>query len=216
MSKAKIVVIEGLDGAGKETASKALKKHLEFRGLKVEMISFPMYDKWHSFLVRLYLKGKFGKDPKTVNPKLTSFFYAIDRFFAWHFSIKKIAKNVDYIIFDRYSTSNMLYQSSKAKSLKEADEIIDFNVKLEYDLMRLPKPDVVVVLRNDMAVMAKNLATREVLDIHETNPSYMIKVRDRLDHVIKYCNWRSMSVINDSGEMIHPNIIAQLIWCTKM
>jgi dTMP kinase len=43
MKKAKILVIEGTDGSGKETQSKLLFDYLNSIGIKVKKYSFPVY-----------------------------------------------------------------------------------------------------------------------------------------------------------------------------
>ena len=42
---ARFIVIEGIDGAGGETQSKLLVKHLKEKGKQAERITFPEYDK---------------------------------------------------------------------------------------------------------------------------------------------------------------------------
>ena len=43
MKRAKIIVIEGTDGSGKESQSKKVLEYLENKGLKVKRYSFPVY-----------------------------------------------------------------------------------------------------------------------------------------------------------------------------
>ena len=40
----KFIVIDGLDGSGKETQANLLARHLTEKGMKVRVISFPMYE----------------------------------------------------------------------------------------------------------------------------------------------------------------------------
>ena len=44
MKRAKIIVIEGTDGSGKETQSKKVEKYLIDKGFKVKRYSFPIYN----------------------------------------------------------------------------------------------------------------------------------------------------------------------------
>ena len=44
MKRAKIIVIEGTDGSGKETQSKKAEKYLIDKGFKVKRYSFPIYN----------------------------------------------------------------------------------------------------------------------------------------------------------------------------
>ena len=45
MKRAKILVIEGTDGSGKETQSKRLEQNLINQGYRVKRYSFPIYEK---------------------------------------------------------------------------------------------------------------------------------------------------------------------------
>ena len=65
-----LVVIEGLDGAGKSTQVKKLKKYLESLFGTIEYIHFPRYDApVYGGLVSRFLKGEFG-NIDTVHPQL--------------------------------------------------------------------------------------------------------------------------------------------------
>ena len=55
-----LIVIEGLDGSGKATQTKALYDHLKADGYRVHRIEFPDYADDSSALVRMYLGGAFG------------------------------------------------------------------------------------------------------------------------------------------------------------
>ena len=70
----KLIVIDGLDGSGKETQSLILKKRLEEAGVKVRYISFPQYDSDSSLFVKKYLNGELGfaDIAKIVNQSLPS------------------------------------------------------------------------------------------------------------------------------------------------
>ena len=76
--KGKLIVIEGLDGSGKSTQIECLKSKLN--GKNVHQIKLPDYDSESSALVKMYLRGDFGKDPGDVNAYAASAFYAVDRF----------------------------------------------------------------------------------------------------------------------------------------
>ena len=78
--KHRLIVIDGLDGSGKQTQTERLTAALTERGYSVKHISFPDYNQPSSALVKMYLGGEFGKEPGDVNAYAASSFYAVDRF----------------------------------------------------------------------------------------------------------------------------------------
>ena len=65
--KGTLIVIDGLDGSGKNTQAKRLKETLEQEGKRVRLVSFPDYESPACAPVELYLNGAFGSDPDAVN-----------------------------------------------------------------------------------------------------------------------------------------------------
>lgn len=122
--KGKLIVLEGIDGSGKETQSNLLEKKLKEKGREVMHISFPDYESPSSALVKMYLKGDFGKNPEDVNPYAASLFYAVDRFASYRMKWKDFYEKGGIVIADRYTTSNMVHQMTKYED--EVKEKISF------------------------------------------------------------------------------------------
>jgi dTMP kinase len=202
-----VIGIEGLDGTGKETSTKGLKTLLESKGYKVKMVSFPMYHKWHAFLVSYFLKGKFGNSPYSVSPRIASLFYAIDRFFGYHFGIKQGIKAeaeatghpYNFLIFDRYSTSNMLYQGAKGKTIKKGLRIAKFVDFVEHTLFRLPRPNKVFSLISSAEQSRDGMKNREALDILEKDLDYQRKVRKFMNTLIMEYKWFPVATRKDEA-----------------
>ena len=70
-----MIVIEWIDGTGKETQTNLLIKRIKEKGGKTAKTDFPQYGKKSAKMVEYYLNGKFGK-AEEVSPYLSSFFYA--------------------------------------------------------------------------------------------------------------------------------------------
>ena len=74
-----LVVLEGLDGAGKSTQVRKLRKYLESVCGDVDYIHFPRYDSpVYGSLISRFLRGDFG-DIDSVHPQLVALLYAEDR-----------------------------------------------------------------------------------------------------------------------------------------
>ena len=54
-NKGQLIVIEGVDGSGKQTQTEKLYDRLKREGQRVMKVSYPRYDKASSAMVRLYL-----------------------------------------------------------------------------------------------------------------------------------------------------------------
>jgi dTMP kinase len=203
-SKPYIIVIEGLDGAGKETTTKALVAKLISRGYKVKTAAYPVYDKWHSFLVRYFLKGKFGKSPYSVPPRIASLFYSIDRFFHYHLTLGRQIREeeeatgqpYDFLILDRWTTASMLYQGAKEETRYHRISIAKYVEFVEYTLMRLPRPNKIFVLATTAEQSQDAMKNRQVLDINEKDLEYQQAVRRFLNELIAYYSWFPVATRN--------------------
>ena len=111
--KGRLIVLEGTDGSGKSTQFAKLCQRVQAEGIAFRRLVFPQYQEESSALLRMYLRGEFGKRPEDVNAYAASSFYAVDRYASW----KKVWQQ-DYLagglmLADRYTTSNAVHQSSK-------------------------------------------------------------------------------------------------------
>ena len=185
--KGKLIVFEGLDGSGKETQSKLFQEALRSVNIPYRLVSFPRYDNESSALIKMYLNGKFGKDADSVNAYAASSFYAVDRYASFVEDWKNDYYDGKTLIFDRYVTSNMVYQGAKV----HPDYRIEFLKWLhdyEYEKLRLPLPDIVFYLKVHPEISLQNIEKRSKekgisKDIHEKDASYM----KRCHEVANFC-----------------------------
>ena len=151
----KLILIEGTDCSGKETQSKLLKNKIEKDNKTCVYFSFPNYDSPTGKIVGGPYLGKeeishsyFSEGAVNVNPKVASLYFAADRLYNLE-TLKKLLKENDYVILDRYTYSNMAHQGEKEKNKNKRCEIYNFIYELEFNLLNLIKPDLVIEPRKE-------------------------------------------------------------------
>ena len=192
--KGTLIVLEGIDGSGKETQASLLEKKLKEKGREVMHISFPDYESPSSALVKMYLKGDFGKNPEDVNPYAASLFYAVDRFASYRMKWKDFYQKGGIIIADRYTTSNMVHQMTKYEDKKARKDFLAWLEKTEYEELELPVPDLVILLDIPLAV-SENLVKERArqggsMDIHEQHLDYLRKCHDAYQELVNLYGWK--------------------------
>lgn len=182
-----LVVLEGLDGAGKSTQVKMLRRYLESVCGNLEYIHFPRYGApVYGGLISRFLRGDFGSN-ESVHPQLVALLFAEDRHGAAP-AMKKIIENGGVVLLDRYVYSNIAYQCAKLDDEAAAEELRDWIFNTEYGEFRLPVPDLNIFLDVPIGFVEKKLnAARQgndrdyldgAQDIHEANIGFQVRVRD--------------------------------------
>lgn len=220
MAHAKLIVIDGLDGSGKATQSKILCEKFNELGLKARTLSFPDYESDTSALVRMYLSGELGDNPDDVNAYAASSFYAVDRVASFLNKWKKDYETYDYIICDRYTTSNVIHQMSKIDS-NDREAFCEWLFDYEYNRLRVPAPDMVLFLDVHPAVSQKLIFSRyqgdeSKKDIHEKNYRYLLSCRESAVWACEHLGWtvircsdeEKMRTIEDISEEIFSVVMS--------
>lgn len=192
-SKCKLIVIDGLDGSGKATQTKNICERLCAEGYRARTLSFPDYKSDGSAAVRMYLGGQLGDSPDAVNAYAASSFYAVDRVVSWLNSWGKDYQTLDYIIADRYTTSNIIHQMAKLED-DERDDFIAWLYDYEYNRLGIPEPDMIVFLDVDPAISQQLMRERyhgddSKKDIHESNVRYLLSCRKSARYAIEKLGW---------------------------
>lgn len=182
-----LVVLEGLDGAGKSTQVKLLKRYLERRCSSLEYIHFPRYDApVFGDLIGRYLRGGFGS-MDMVHPQLVALLFAEDRHEAAP-AMRTVLDAGGTVLLDRYVYSNIAYQCAKLGDDQEAEELRKWIIDTEYGHFSLPRPDLNIFLDVPIGFVEKSLNNarcgqdRDYLcggqDIHEADIAFQKRVRD--------------------------------------
>lgn len=225
---AKLIVIDGLDGQGKATQTALLKQYLEkINNNKVVQLSFPDYDSDSSAAVKMYLSGKLGNDPETLNPYMCSSFYAIDRAIQFVTKFKQYYDDQNTILIsDRYLSANIIHQGAKIKDSDARHKFYEWVYKYETELIGIPKEDITLLLSVPVDISQKLMDHRysgdtSKKDIHEQNVKYLNDCYFAAHDAYKYLkgkgyNWEMIHCENVKGdniksvEAIHVEIIQKL------
>ena len=212
-----LVVLEGLDGAGKSTQVKKLRNYLESRLGSLEYIHFPRYDApVYGDLISRFLRGDFGSN-EAVHPQLVALLFAEDRHGAAP-QMKHILQGGGHILLDRYVYSNIAYQCAKLNNPDQAADLREWIFNTEYGNFGLPRPDLNIFLDVPIGFVESKLKSqrggqdREYLegaqDIHEADIQFQIRVRDiyrkqcEIDH-----KFIRIDCSDESGNMLPPDAI---------
>lgn len=220
----KLIVIEGCDGAGKETQTRMLKDTLLARGLKVATLDFPRYkDTVGGKLLALAL----GKNPdftpdfkfSQLQPEVASLLYAMDRKESVDY-IQKLLKENDVVILDRYYTANLLHQGAKfGNNTVSRNEFIKLITTIELDLLQIPKPDTVLYLTIPFTVFEKRMKSRRenqkiAIDTVESDEQYIRSSIDMGENIARYCGWQVVAGVDGERELtreeVHQKILITL------
>lgn len=212
-----LVVLEGLDGAGKSTQVKKLRTYLESLTGSLEYIHFPRYDApVYGDLISRFLRGDFGSN-EAVHPQLVALIFAEDRHGAAP-DMKKSLSEGRTVLLDRYVYSNIAYQCAKLKDAEEAERLREWIFNTEYGDFELPEPDLNIFLDVPIGFVESKLksqrggADRDYLeggqDIHEADIEFQKKVRDIYRRQCELDpRFIRIDCADEAGEMLPPGAI---------
>jgi dTMP kinase len=195
--KGKFIVIDGTDGSGKATQVALLLARLTKEGYKVKTVDFPEYDKnFFGKFIGLCLTDEKYKF-KEANPKIVSVLYAADR---WESSeqIREWLSKGYVVIANRYVSANQIHQGGKIHSGKERKDFLTWLDTMEYEVFKIPRPDIVLYLSLPMNIIHKLIVQRDSKgeraykgkkkDVHESDPKHLEDARKSALKLIKELN----------------------------
>lgn len=199
------VALEGTDSSGKATQAALLCYLLNLLGVKAKVVSFPDYEQPSCALVENYLSGKF---PENLNPKTVATFFAVDRSVKLQKEQEKL-KEFDIIIYDRYTMSNAIHQGLEFEG-KDKVDFLEWVVKMEYEMLEIPKEDLTVFLDMPLEfslLLLKDRTGKEGIqhDIHE-NREHLTKAYENAKFVSQYFGFKTVKCVTDTLEITHSNI----------
>jgi|SRR6185437_4930071 len=205
--RGKLIVIEGMDGCGKTTQTKLLKERMNVKTLR-----FPDRKGLFGNLINDLLMQKDQK--YSLNSFTFITLCAANRYDKLSLLNWWLWKG-ETVVLDRYSTSNFAYQialSFLAGKFTPFD-LMDTLEKIEYGLFKLPIPDRIFLLSNEVDTTLRNVAKRgDNLDIFEQKGQ---RFYSWLNAAYIFCaenqkNWKIVGCEKRSIEQIHEELKSEI------
>jgi dTMP kinase len=162
MKKGILIVIEGIDGAGKSTQAQSLLRKLRLRGFAAVYFREPSRGKWGRELRRK------AREKGSLTPEQELGLFLKDREENVARNLRPALRAKKIVVLDRYYFSTMAYQGAKGISL---DRIRRLNLAFA------PKPDVVFILDIDPASGLSRIVGRHRHDALFEREAYLRSVR---------------------------------------
>ncbi|MBO4936473.1 MAG: dTMP kinase [Alistipes sp.] len=211
------IVLEGLDGAGKSTQIKKLRAMFAERGIESEYVHFPRFDApIYGELIARFLRGELGS-VEQVDPYIVALLYAGDRADMAP-QIREWLSEGKVVIIDRYVYSNIGYQCAKIADKEARWRLNEWILNLEYEVNKIPRPDVSLFLDVPFAFTEKRLTEQRegddrsylngASDIHEQSLTLQQRVREvYIESAERDSELVVVDCSNDEGAMACPEDI---------
>jgi len=176
--KGRLIVLEGSDGSGKATQSRALVRRLRAKKVPAVRIAFPGYGR--SFFGRMVAEYLRGELTSKLDPRLAALLYAGDRWEA-KAAIERWLREGRMVVCDRYVDSNKAHQAARLKNERAREKFLAWVDRLEYGVFRLPRADYTIFLHMPSETANQLIARKgrraylrgKRRDIHETDPRHL-------------------------------------------
>jgi dTMP kinase len=188
LQKGKIIVIEGMDQAGKYTQSSLLQSSLLQSGNICTVMDFPDYTTPIGQEIRAFLDGNRNYTLETKHVLMSANRWEKKK------EIENLIGNGSIIIMNRYYQSNLVYGVSHGLNLK-------WLLNLDNGL---PKEGVVIVLDVNPNTSYQRVPGNR--DAFETDRKLLTKVHKNYRKLAKQFNWKVINGERVSGE-VHNEIM---------
>lgn len=164
-----LIVIEGVDGAGKRTLTNGLRAAFETARQSVGALAFPRYGRSvEADLAAEALHGGHGDLAESVYAMATLF--ALDRAGARE-EIEHLQATYDVVLLDRYVASNAAYSAARLHQGADGDAV-EWVRALEFDRLKLPAPDWQVLLNVSTELAAERAEHRANTEADRAKDAY--------------------------------------------
>lgn len=164
-----LIVIEGVDGAGKRTLTEGLRAAFEADGRSVATLAFPRYGvSIPADIAAEALHGKHGDLAESVYAM--AMLFAMDRAGARE-EIEHLTAAHSVVILDRYVASNAAYSAARLHQGVDGD-VVTWVRDLEYGRLDLPVPNWQVLLDVPTELAAQRAVNRAAEEVDRARDAY--------------------------------------------
>lgn len=164
-----LIVIEGVDGAGKRTLTNGLRAAFEADGRSVATLAFPRYGvSVPADVAAEALHGKHGDLADSVYGM--AMLFAMDRAGARD-EIEHLRSAYSVVILDRYVASNAAYSAARLHQGVDG-EVVAWVHDLEFGRLRLPVPDWQLLLDVPTELAAQRAVNRAAQEVDRARDAY--------------------------------------------
>ena len=208
----KLLVIEGIDGAGKRTLADALVRSWRAAGATVATAAFPRYgESVHADLGAEALHGRHGDLADSVYGM--ALMWALDRREHRAGLAAQVAEH-DVVLLDRYVASNAAYGCARLMQ-GPGDGFADWVREIELDRFGLPVPDRHLLLAVPVEVARERARKREagdqtrVRDAYERDEGLQFRTAEVYEQ-LAVAGWLAPWTITRAGELDEPGAVESL------
>lgn len=213
------IVLDGADGSGKTTQIALLARRLRRGGYAVVVEDFPQYRRsFFGPLIARMLAGEFGPVGR-INPYLASLPYAGDRWLAAP-RIQRNRARGKIILANRFTSASEIHQGAKFRTRPERQAYLDWLRTLEFDILGLPRPNLILFLDVPTRVSQRLLRIRErwqgtarrqrdrsEKDVQHQQAAY----RQAIRLVSSEPGWQRIACTR-GATILPPEVIAERVW----
>ncbi len=214
MGKTKIIAIEGIDGSGKTVQIKMLKSYISSLGRSVAARAYPLYDSYFGAHIGRLLSGAGDIRATDIDGKSMALWFALDR---WEDMKTYMDGESDYLLINRYTLSNAVYQSIRECRLGRPD-IFEWVLDLEFNHFGIPRPDVSIVLDIGTTRASSNVDNKgfrgyvgKSKDVYEASSVLQELARQKYLECALECSGVYSVCCMNGGKMLSPNEISRKI-----
>mgnify|MGYP004659377597 CR=1 FL=1 len=205
--KSRFIVLDGLDGSGKETQTGLLQQALLAEGRQVRVFSYPRYGTPGAAAAEFYLRGGLGQRPEDTGAYAASVLFAVDRYLSYRTEWEELYQNGSSVILaNRFTTANAVHHMSKLPRA-EWDGFLSWLWELEFEKLAMPLPDLILYLELPPQVACRMVEQRSSetgrkKDIHEMDAGYLSRCYEAALYASDKLGWTLIRC--EDGDRMRP------------